>query len=331
MKSILRSSSFVDKTIIREFPEGFEIPELTERTLKSSSDLVKGETKELLLNGIRISIKKGSISPPLIVEVEHDFPFFKIHFELEGCMKYVPKNKKSPVVDIPGGHYNFFFIPKVDGTLRIDSHSRKTLEIIFTKDYLKRIFGNAYKGVNEDFVRALKSDTPFLMWGKSKTICPELHVIIEEIIECKIEGPIKKVYLESKVAEILTILFQRLKDRLNSPIQSIGREDYQKILNAEAIIKENIKNPPTILQLSLLTGINQFKLKRNFKLVFGTPIFSYLTAIRMKKAKKLIAEKGFTVAEAAYEIGYKNPQHFSAAFKRKYSFLPNKLKRQTRG
>ncbi|WP_103192391.1 helix-turn-helix domain-containing protein [Formosa algae] len=39
-----------------------------------------------------------------------------------------------------------------------------------------------------------------------------------------------------------------------------------------------------------------------------------------------MSEQGYTIAETAYEIGYKNPQHFTAAFKKKYNYLPSKLK-----
>ena len=106
----------------------------------------------------------------------------------------------------------------------------------------------------------------------------------------------------------------------------LPQEDYSKILYAESVLKKNLQNPPTILELSVITGINQFKLKQNFKCVFGKPIFTYVTELRMEEAKKLIRDEGCTISETAYRVGYKNPQHFTAAFKRKYNYLPSRLK-----
>ncbi|SIS85952.1 AraC-type DNA-binding protein [Zobellia uliginosa] len=97
-------------------------------------------------------------------------------------------------------------------------------------------------------------------------------------------------------------------------------------LYAESVLKKNLQNPPTILELSVITGINQFKLKQNFKWVFGKPIFTYVTELRMEEAKKLTRDEGCTISETAYRVGYKNPQHFTAAFKRKYNYLPSRLK-----
>ncbi len=327
MKSILKSSSFAEKTIVRKFPKGFKTPVLREETIVNSSALVKGETKEILFDGIKISIRNGLITSPVDIDVEHDFPFLKMHFEIEGSSQYTPKNDKSIAVNIPHGHYNFFYLPQVKGKLRYDCTKRKTLEILFTKAYFMRVFGHSFREVSAGFGEALDQGRPFLMWQQSKPISSRLHLIIEEIINCNYEGGIKKAYLESKINEILTMFFDGLKNKKTPREQELTKDDYSRILHAECLVKKNLKDPPTISELSQLTGINQFKLKQHFKLVFGMPIFSYLTELRMAKAKKLIVEDGFTVAEAAYEIGYKNPQHFTAAFKRRYHYLPSALKK----
>ncbi|WP_299781507.1 AraC family transcriptional regulator [uncultured Formosa sp.] len=329
MKSVLKSDSFAQKTITRTFPKGFKTSQLNEETLISSSALVIGETKEMVLDGIKINVRNGLITPPFIVDVEHDFPFLKIHFEIEGSSRYTPRNDKSVAVYIPHGHYNFFFLPEVNGRLEYDCTKRKTLEILFTKDYLERVFGQTFKNINAEFGEALEKDMPFLMWKQSKPITSQLHLIIEEIVNCKYKECIKKAYLESKITEILSIFFDCLTHKKKHQEQHVNKDDYLKIIHAESIIQKNIKNPPSILELSHITGINQFKLKQNFKLIFGKPIFTYITELRMEKAKKLITEKGYNITEASYAIGYKNPQHFTAAFKKTHNYLPSKLKNVT--
>lgn len=325
MKSTFHSNHFTEKKIVRRYSLGYRTQQLLEEDSEYSNPDIKLNLKEIQMDGIHISIRNEKIRPPFIMEVEHDFPFLKMHFEIEGSSSYTPKNDKSLAVNIPNGHYNFFFLPKVKGTLTYNTTIRRTLEINFTKTYLKRVFGQSFTEASSTYGEALKNDVPFLMWEQSRPITPRLHIIIQEIIDCKFDSSIKKIYLESKITEILTILFNELKNKKTLE-KNLVEEDYQKILEAGSIIGKNLKNPPTIPELSIISGINQFKLKQHFKLVFRKPIFTYITDLRMEKAKQLIVEKGYTVTEASYEIGYKNPQHFTAAFKRKYNYLPSRLK-----
>lgn len=328
MKSIFRSDQFTEKEIVKNYPRDRHYRNLIEEERHYENSAITMDVKQIMLDGVHIYIRSERLSPPFVVEVEHDFPFMKIHFEIKGSSKYAPKNDNGLPVDIPNGHYNFFFLPKVKGTLTYDQPVRKSLEINFTKRFLKRVFGNSLLDASTEYGKALQSNTPFLMWEKSKPIDPHLQVIIQEMINCKFEGSIKKTYLESKVIEILSILFNDIKNK-KSIEKDITHKDYVKITKAEAILRNNLKNPPTISELSVLTGINQFKLKQLFKQVYSRPIFSYVTDLRMEKAKALIANQGYTVTEAAYEIGYKNAQHFTAAFKRKYNYLPSSLKKHS--
>lgn len=41
----------------------------------------------------------------------------------------------------------------------------------------------------------------------------------------------------------------------------------------------------------------------------------------------MLLQKGKTVSETADLVGYKNPQHFTAAFKGYYGMLPSELKK----
>ena len=72
---------------------------------------------------------------------------------------------------------------------------------------------------------------------------------------------------------------------------------------------------------------NSFKLKKQFKMVFNTSVFHYLTELRMEYAKQLILEEEYSVALVSEELGYKNPQHFTVAFKKIFGYLPSKLKK----
>ncbi|MEJ0054176.1 MAG: AraC family transcriptional regulator [Bacteroidota bacterium] len=45
----------------------------------------------------------------------------------------------------------------------------------------------------------------------------------------------------------------------------------------------------------------------------------------MEHAWHLLKNENWRVVEVAREVGYKNPNHFSTAFKRKYGISPSQL------
>ena len=184
MKSILQSNHFTEKRIVKKYRGERQNKNLIEENTHYENDSMNIDVKEIMLDGIHLYIRNEQISTPFVMDVEHDFPFMKMHFEMEGSSKYKPKNNKSLAVDIPSGHYNFFFLPKVKGTLTYDNPIRKTLEINFNKRFLKRVFGHSLMDASTTYGEALKNNLPFLMWNKSKPIPPNLLIIIQEIINC---------------------------------------------------------------------------------------------------------------------------------------------------
>ncbi|RPD38715.1 helix-turn-helix domain-containing protein [Chitinophaga barathri] len=73
-------------------------------------------------------------------------------------------------------------------------------------------------------------------------------------------------------------------------------------------------------------GLNEFKLKRGFKQLFGNTVFGFVQEMKMKAARRMLVEKRLNVNEVADHLGYSSPNHFSAAFKKMFGYPPAKLK-----
>jgi AraC family transcriptional regulator len=97
-----------------------------------------------------------------------------------------------------------------------------------------------------------------------------------------------------------------------------NNDDRAKIDLATRILLESLDKPITIKKLSRKVGMNECYLKKGFKEVNGCTIFQFYHSKRMEKAKYLLMEKGLTVTEVAYCLGYASVSNFSVAF-RKYS------------
>lgn len=62
-----------------------------------------------------------------------------------------------------------------------------------------------------------------------------------------------------------------------------------------------------------------------FKKRAGSSVSNYITALRLKKAKKLLEGGGYTVRAAAEAVGFPEPYYFSNTFKKFYHIAPSSV------
>lgn len=135
------------------------------------------------------------------------------------------------------------------------------------------------------------------------------------------------MYLLSKSIELLVMQAEACNAAL-MPSPNYIKTNYDKdcIMYAREYIMNNLETPPGLLELAKIIGINEYKLKRGFKEMFGNTVFGYLSDTRLEIAKNDLLENKKSISEIALELGYSSVQHFSKAFKKKFGSSPNKLK-----
>lgn len=68
-----------------------------------------------------------------------------------------------------------------------------------------------------------------------------------------------------------------------------------------------------------------------FKEEIGCTVLEYLTWVRMKKAKELLAEKDIKVKDIAKQLGYNSVQSFIRSFKKYYGYTPGVFNKNSKG
>lgn len=138
------------------------------------------------------------------------------------------------------------------------------------------------------------------------------------------------IFIESKALELFSLAVHHfLMDRY--PVKllpSITRTDLERLHNAQELLLSRMENPPTLMELSRMIGLNDYKLKTSFKAVYGKTVFGYLREKRLEKALQLLKSGETRVAEAAVEVGYTNASHFADAFRKQYGINPSELIRR---
>jgi AraC-like DNA-binding protein len=315
---------------IIDYPEDFETEHvLVERDRELIKGDIHGKVHEILFDGICIETRNVYLPEALEMAVEHNFPFLKMHFELSGHSSYRPVNTESLAVDIPGGHHQLFFFPRVKGKLYYPpTPNRTTLEITISHTFIKRMFYKEWD-ILRQLGQAIDGNTPLILGTCSKKISPQLNIVIEQILNCHIEGIMKRPYLAAKVTELFILQLHELTDTTIDPkLELLSSHDIAALTEARNYIKNNLREGCTILQLSKVVGLNRLKLKNGFKLTYGETIFEYLTKVRMREAEQLLKNTTLLIGEIANRVGYKHSQHFAKTFHKLYGVLPKDFYRR---
>ena len=129
------------------------------------------------------------------------------------------------------------------------------------------------------------------------------------------------MYLQAKVLELLALQLAVFEPENRSVSLGLKSQTVDRIRAAADILAENLDAPPAISDLAQRVGVSERTLQRGFQSLFGMTVFGYLTDSRMLQADRwLRASK--SVADVANLVGYSNPGHFAAAFKRKFGITP---------
>jgi AraC-like DNA-binding protein len=153
--------------------------------------------------------------------------------------------------------------------------------------------------------------------------------ILTEIRNCQFQGGIKKLFLQSKIFELLALQCEQYERAgwNGGNALNISSADREKIYHARDLLLGAVQQPLSLHDLSRKAGLNEFKLKTGFKKVFDNTVFGYLNDYRLEQARqRLLQQNDYSVAQIADELGYSSLQHFCNAFRKKYGVSPGKVR-----
>ncbi|WP_339225152.1 AraC family transcriptional regulator [Paenibacillus sp. FSL H8-0332] len=159
---------------------------------------------------------------------------------------------------------------------------------------------------------------PFQMYPMTTAV----NRILIDISSCDYEEDIKRIYLEGKVLELTAVCLHEA-GRSQTASAQMSRSDIDALMQAKQILDQNYLSAPSLQQLSRQIYLNEFKLKKGFKLLFGSSVHAYIIERRLDAAYQLLETADCNITTAAMMCGFKKPSHFTEKFKRKYGVTPS--------
>jgi AraC-like DNA-binding protein len=157
-----------------------------------------------------------------------------------------------------------------------------------------------------------------------REIPSSLHLVLNQLFNVHLSESAEKIYYQGKVLELLSLYFSDKKPDTESCPFLNDEETVRKIKFAKGHLLKNIETPPSLKELAKASGLNEYQLKVGFKEIYGDTVFGFLLSHRLDHARVLLDAAKLQVNEVAYQIGYSNPSHFIAAFKKKFGITPKK-------
>lgn len=239
-------------------------------------------------------------------------------FVTEGCCNLAFGAGDQPRV-LSQGQSFLHYKPLLDTDLRLMLHPGAKLFVILTEiDEFHRLFG----AEDPCFLGTENAEKAYQV---ERDISPGMAVILSQLAHCELNPNLETLYAKAKIYELFCLYFQASQEKtaVQCPFL-LDAENVDKIRQARSILIENMANPPSLKSLSQQVGLNEYRLKVGFKKIYGNTIYGFLMDYKMEYARRLIEEEKIQVKEVAYSLGYENPSHFIAAFKKKYGVTPKK-------
>jgi AraC-like DNA-binding protein len=152
-------------------------------------------------------------------------------------------------------------------------------------------------------------------------VTPAMAAVTRQILNCPFQGFTQQMYLQSKIWELLALQLAVFLPESRSPSSQLKPQTIERIHAAKDILLARLEQPPTIAELARQVGVSDRTLQRGFQSLFGMTVFAYLTDRRMLQADLWLRSRR-SVADVANLVGYSNPGHFAAAFKRRFGITP---------
>jgi len=219
-----------------------------------------------------------------------------------------------------------YMVYNPDGTNISEVEASSKLEVLtisLDKDFFAGSIGHA-DGWSELVQKNLEDKKTFSGSNIALPFNPRMAQLIHTIQSYKKESPLSNMLVQSHAMELVGLHLEQLQTPV--PHKEISLSDTDKLIRLKDYLDQHFLKEMTLTELSREFLLNDFKIKKGFKILYNTSVFNYLRNLRMDYAIDLLRDKRLNIDEIANLLGYEHPQHFSVAFKKHTGFTPSSMR-----
>jgi AraC-like DNA-binding protein len=155
---------------------------------------------------------------------------------------------------------------------------------------------------------------------------PRLQALAFEMLSPTIQDREGHLLLAAQATEVLARSIFALKHHT-----SVDGTLDQKRIRLQAVkdlVDSDLRYPWSIAELARRAGLSRRSFNIRFRAAYGMSAIDYLRISRLDAAREALVYRQFSVAEAAYHVGYSSPANFATAFRKRFGFAPSRCRSQ---
>ncbi len=132
--------------------------------------------------------------------------------------------------------------------------------------------------------------------------------------------PMGKLLIRARLLEILLFLWRETEQSAGDECDSATRT---LMLRAKEYIRERYAEHVGLDDIAGALGVSPYHLSHVFSQESDFSLFSYLTQVRMDRARELLKKSSLNVGEVANAVGYDDPNYFAKVFQKHCGLSPS--------
>jgi AraC family transcriptional regulator len=147
--------------------------------------------------------------------------------------------------------------------------------------------------------------------------------------EIALGHPLGRLFMEPLI-DLICLQLLRRHSELAAPELARPRRGLAawKVRQVVAYMRERLGEDLGIDELASVAGSSRFHFCSAFRQATGHAPHQYLTALRIERARELLADPARRIIDIALEVGYQTPSAFAAAFRRAVGVTPTEFRRR---
>ncbi|WP_158872248.1 helix-turn-helix domain-containing protein [Maribellus comscasis] len=195
----------------------------------------------------------------------------------------------------------------------------KNIAVYIHKTWFKKFLNPQNDYINNYILR----QNNYFLFEEINFAMEEVITDIEAIFKTKVNDTLAPLNLYVDTLKLSNLFFEKILQRKSeNTFVNIKPYDIQNLFKIKGIISDNYIDFPTMDYLSKESHMNERKLQKLFKQVFGESIYQFALSLKMREAKRLLQSKNYSVSEVGYLVGYSNLSHFSQKFREHVGISP---------
>lgn len=275
-------------------------------------------------SGIQTCFLEANFKRPIEIGYQKPRANFSFCFNFDGS---VASRHCGKVNQLDKGFFNFFYDPDPEKAHYFNRASPYDIfHITVEADTMLSLIGPG-DPLYEKLAKGMEAEAGIAGFRHNMPLSPYITGIIQSIRHCALTGAARRLFIESKVYELLALQIDAWQKEFGTrPPELPHRKDAEIMYAIRDYLQLHFQDDLSLKAICKEFGVNECKLKSGFKKQFGNTVFGYIQELRMEFARQLLLQQQSSVGMVADKLGYRNANHFSTAFRKFFGESPSSVR-----